>query len=615
MAVVANPLVVRIFINSTLTSHENGWAERWPIWETDWSLALPIALQMVQARQNVLSSNSYIQWACLGTVAPPYYEQTVVTDPLYPLPQWGPAAFDMQGVLFSLNSTSGENAPRLFRAVEGTSINAKTWVYADMPIPFQPPALPADLTTAPKDLLWQNTLATFRQYASTQQPMIDGHHGDGDGYWVESYQQIVYRYVGSRRVGSPWRRMSWQAYPYQNAPQFSPCGCVVTVNRRAYAIPCRFGEGWTLRGIYYYDAPVGATVMTFQTPFCCWDRSKEYDDFSGVGEARKYKSTDWRNGVSGGTAPGVMWTGPSYYFGGFAPEPPIPTPTFMLPTCDAPIPPSWLARGARGDPPADLAAEVIRKLLPFTSAVVPTIPWIAKGSRGDLPAEALEEVIRKASPKTFVIGYSFAWITKGARGESPTDMPADIVPKPSPATFLETYNPSPWPNVWHGDAKGDEPTEIPMEVIYQASPKTIISQVRIWTPKRQWLEESGLEPMPEWVRGRLFPFNTIIQTKEFSWILKRAIGDGPDEMPMEIIRKQNPLALVQQRFNKLPKPPFVVWDQEEMPVELTPRRVAPLEPIARNSKIPKRQEPEKSVDAVEVVEAGPERIVKPYPFR
>jgi hypothetical protein len=71
MAVVANPLVLRIFINSTLTAHSSGWAERWPLLETNWHIALGNALQMVQARQRVLSSNAYIQWACLATVTPP----------------------------------------------------------------------------------------------------------------------------------------------------------------------------------------------------------------------------------------------------------------------------------------------------------------------------------------------------------------------------------------------------------------------------------------------------------------------------------------------------------------------------------------------------------------
>lgn len=349
MAVVANPLVVRIFINSDLTGHENGWAERWPIWETNWNIALAQAREMVQARSRVLSSNAYIQWGCLGTVAPPYYEQTVVIDPLEPLPQWGPAAFEMQGILFDLNNTAGENAPRLFRAVEATQVIAKRWVYADMPIPAAPPALPADLATAPKDLLWQNTLATFRQYAATQQPMSDGHHGPGDGYWVDSFSQIVYRQVGSRRWGRPWKRMSWEAAPFVNAPQFSPCGCVVTVNRISYAIPCRFGPDWQLRWIHYYEADEDATVMTFQTPFCCWNRSLEYIDFLGVGESKKFQRRNWTNGSSWGAAPGVMWTGPQSYFEGWAPEPPIPTPGFMRPACDDPVvPPGQIAQGGAG---------------------------------------------------------------------------------------------------------------------------------------------------------------------------------------------------------------------------------------------------------------------------
>jgi hypothetical protein len=340
MAVVANPLCVRFFINSTLTEQGSGWSERWPLLETNWNIALGVATQLMLARQNVLSSNAYIQWACLATVVPPYYEQPVINEPLYPLPQWGPAAFDMQGVLFDLNTTSGENAQRLFRAVEAAEINHKQWVYWNMAIPWAPPALPVDLTTAPKDLLWQNTLATFRQYVATQQPMEDGHHGEGAGYWVEAFQQIVYREVRSRRWHKKWTRMSWEASNWYYSPGFSPCGCATGVNSFSYAIPCRFGVGWRLRDIHYYPSPPDATVLPFATPFCCWDRSKEWNVFTGVGEARKERATDWTTGVEYGNAPGVMWDGTEEEFGGLAPVPYWGngvTPLIARPACDTPV--------------------------------------------------------------------------------------------------------------------------------------------------------------------------------------------------------------------------------------------------------------------------------------
>lgn len=340
MGVVANPLCVRIFINSTLTPKGSGWSERLPILENDWDAALGVATQMMLARRNVLCSNCYVQWACLATVEPPYYEQPVIDQPLYPLPQWGPAAFDMQGVNFDLNTTSGENAPRLFRGIEATEINNKQWKYKDMPIPWVPPPLPADLATAPKDLLWQNTLATYRQFMATQQPMEDGHHGPGVGYWVDAFQQIVYREVRSRRWHKHWTRMSWEASNWNHSPGFSPCGCVVTVNSFSYAIPCRFGVGWRLRDIHYYPARAGATVMPFATPFCCWDRSKEWTDFDGVGEARKFRASDWTTGVEYGNAPGIMWDGTEEEFNGFAPVPTWgtgSTPFILRPACDTPV--------------------------------------------------------------------------------------------------------------------------------------------------------------------------------------------------------------------------------------------------------------------------------------
>lgn len=335
MAVVQNPLVVRLFINTAT----NGWSERWPIWEESWQLALPIALALAQARSRVLSTNAYLQWAVLASITPPYIEQPVITTALQPLPQWSADSFDMEGLWINFYNSSFETQGHLFRAISKEQILAKEWTMRDRTLPDSPPPLPADLTTASKRLLFQNTFATFRQYVSTCQPMSLGHHGAGTGYWVAPYDHVAYDSVSSRRVGNPYQRISWEASNYNHAPWFSPCGMATSVSRISYAIPCRFGVGWRLRYIHYYFAKPGAAVMTCATPFYPWNRAKENTDLSGVGQAVQYRQRFWTRGVEYGNAPGIQYTGNIRDFEGNAPVPwwgDASTPVEYRPACDMP---------------------------------------------------------------------------------------------------------------------------------------------------------------------------------------------------------------------------------------------------------------------------------------
>lgn len=532
MAVVANPLVVRIFINSTLTGRENGWAERWPIWETDWDAALSIALLMVQARQRILSSNAYIQWGCLGTVVPPYYEQTVVTDPLFPLPQWGPAAFDMQGVLFDLNTEAGENAPRLIRAVEGSEIYAKQWTYGDMTIPFVPPLLPADPTAASKELLWQNSLATLRKYTSTQQPMEDGHHGPGDGYWVGQFAQMVYRQVSSRRWGRPWKRVSWEATPYADAPQFSPCGTVVTVNRTCYTIPCRLGPGWSLRNIRYYFAKLGAEVMTFKTPFCCWNRSLEYDTFTGVGEARKFRRADWTNGSEIGDAPGTIWTGPASYFGGYAPEPPIPTPSWMLPGCDVPV--------------------IRVGWLPLQIATVPSSPELSGKEAGNQWSISVYIAPPPPPPAVpFLPRQSFVVpIEEAAEAKIWQWSVAILPPAPTQAAFLLRQQ------------TPDQVQELPEQVVKQQWSISVLPTTPIAPPRQEFVAAQAEEVPGQPVQQQR---SVAILPQPASLLISRQIVVAGEDAPLPEAKQQRSVATMVRATPLAARPQFVVMPPEGTP--------------------------------------------------
>lgn len=357
MAVVQNPLIVRLFINTA----KNGWSERWPIWETDWNRGLIVAAALAQARSRILSANAYLQWAVLASITPPYIEQPVITDPLMPLPQWSNDSFDMEGLWVVFWNSSGESQGHLFRAISQEQILEKQWTMPDKYLPPIPPPLPANLATASKQLLFQNTFATFRQYVSTCQPMSLGHHGAGTGYWVDPYDQVMCERASSRRVDRPYRRISWEASNYNHAPWFSPCGMVVSVSHISYSIPCRFGVGWRLRNIHYYFAKPGAAVMTNATPFYPWNRAKENTDFSGVGQAVHYRQRFWTNGLEYGNAPGLQYTGNIRDFEGFAPvpfwgtgsTPPEFRPVCDFPRFDRPIGPGGIAWGGPGATPEE----------------------------------------------------------------------------------------------------------------------------------------------------------------------------------------------------------------------------------------------------------------------
>ena len=334
MAIVQNPLRVRLFINRGPV----GWSEGWNILETDWTRALSIALQLAQARSRLMSSDCVLEWASLASLTPPYLEQPVITAALTPLPQWGPAILPQQGILFNFGTVSGAYTNRLFRAMDGTQIANKTWVTPNLLIPAAIPALPVNLATASKELLFQNTLSTFMNYTCFLEAMSLGHYGEGTGWWMMPWANCQYNQVSSWWVREKWQRMSWESANRNQCPEFSPCGTVTTVLRFSYTAPCRFGPDRPRQYIHYYYAKLGAAVCPFATPFYGWARAKENVDFTGPGELRKWNGKWWTNGTEYGNAPGVMWTGSAAQFAGTVPQSwpaGASTPSGLRPACDS----------------------------------------------------------------------------------------------------------------------------------------------------------------------------------------------------------------------------------------------------------------------------------------
>jgi hypothetical protein len=355
MAVYLSPMVVRLFLNDP----KDGKSERWPIYATSWAEGLRVGQLLAQARANVMASNVVLEWASLGTITPPYIEQPLITTPLQPLPQWGPLNDPSLGLLFSFADEDGVASPRLFTKIDPSEVYNKHWIRRDLSIPNAIPPLPANPALASKDLLWQNMLATFRTYTGCCLQETEHSFWDGPGFWVNPWSLVQYAAVSRFYPGRPWVRMSWETSNYAYSTGWSPCGCAVTVLRFSYAIPCRFGVGWRPRYIHYYPCKPGATVLPFATPFYGWARSKENDDFTGVGETRKEKKKDWTTGIEYGNPPGTTWDGTEAEFGGMAPVPTWgdgPTPLPLRASCDTPnfgrpIMPGGLCLGGPGTNP------------------------------------------------------------------------------------------------------------------------------------------------------------------------------------------------------------------------------------------------------------------------
>jgi hypothetical protein len=346
MTIVQDPLIVRLFLNTA----NNGWSERWPIIETDWTRGLAVAQALAQARSRIMCSTCTLIWASLATITPPYIEQ-YCAGPLAPLPIWGPTVTDMEGLWWRFDTDSGFGSTRIMRGIEMSEVYNLRWTLAPLDIPQAVPELPVPVTTATRQQLYANTLATFANYCGYLSPVDKLNPEGGAGYYLTPYQRVYFSYVGSYRVGRPNLPLSWEPAGYNFRPNFSPCGMIVTVGRVSYQIPCNFGQGGQTSSIHYYRAKRGAAIFTLPTIFYGWDRAKENIFFGGPGETRPIQKNDYTEGYSYGNAPGLMFSGYPGQFLGYGPpnyDGTLPMVVPSLPTCDVPRPPPPIGVGYGG---------------------------------------------------------------------------------------------------------------------------------------------------------------------------------------------------------------------------------------------------------------------------
>lgn len=335
MRFTTKPLIVRLFLNMG----DWGYSERIPIWENTWEFALPVARQLAEAQARIMCKGAVLEWATLAMAEYPWWEQAVLTNPLQALPQWGPVGHLTEGLWWDFSDELGGCQGRLFRAIEGTDIVNKEWLSAPMELPAGIPPLPADLTTATKRQLYENCFCTYRDLGALSRRV--GKRVNGvQTYSLNRFEHAQYVRVSGRRIGSAYRRQSWEAFPFVDAPPFSPCGEVTGVGRRSFVVQCRFYPDGPVQWVHYYWAKPTATV--FPLPHIFWGRFRDEDLYNtyGVGELTGNARRWWVPGNEYGNAPGDHFSGPELGFRGeYTPSwsPIFPTPPALLPVCDVPI--------------------------------------------------------------------------------------------------------------------------------------------------------------------------------------------------------------------------------------------------------------------------------------
>ena len=272
-------LVVRIFINNDRW----GWCEEWPLNQLEWNLAVPIAYQLANARSYLLAQNCEVIWATLGQVAFPYQELPLLNSPLGPLPQWGQVFGCQRGIYWNFSTGEGRTQARIFRGLDKTEIVKDRWKRQWMVIPYGTIPAPANPATAEKEDLFKYVLAFFRDNTAAAESILPDSFGNPQ-WELTPWKFVDFNKLGSRRAFSNWKRASWEALVYKNAPAFSPCGMATTVIRRTYRRRCRFYVNGSSNWIHYYFAQAGADVFPLKTIFYAWDRVKANTNSTGTGE-------------------------------------------------------------------------------------------------------------------------------------------------------------------------------------------------------------------------------------------------------------------------------------------------------------------------------------------
>ncbi len=336
------PLCSTPFIAFLAINHgNNGWSEAWHLLDKDIASARATVAELALARSYLLASGHVIEWAAVRQVGiGPYIEWAAITDPLQPLPQWGTCHADHIGLLWRFQTADGKWANHLFRGVDDADIEDQDWIYRGL----QPAAGIVPLAAAPelctRDNLYEHVISVFRE-KTCHARKVDPDDPSDPWHVLTAWEDVIFRKVSKRNVGSRYNRVSWEATDWTQSPGFTPCGTVVSVLRSCYYADCRFFSAGPTQSILYYNAQPGAAVFDLQSIFWGHARDKEIANATDPGEDTGPGARSYSLGLSWGSAPGLTPDGTQEQFLGLSIPPwgnDPDTPLIYRIPCDMPAP-------------------------------------------------------------------------------------------------------------------------------------------------------------------------------------------------------------------------------------------------------------------------------------
>lgn len=336
MLITGNPLEVVLTINF---KEVNGVQEIYHLSHEDWDQGETEAAELAIARSYVLAKNSRIEFVQLRQAAYPGESMGLLQDPLPALSCWGFLHTPHSALKFRLQDGAGKYAFRFFHMIADSEMADETWIRQPYVLPDIAPVLPLDPATAPLQDLWDFFLCTVRDKSHYAKRLPDLPSGAYQ-FEIRKWRDVFFMAARAERINKAYRRVSWEAFPRENAPAFSPCGTVTAVVRQPYEAKCQFYPNGPVENIRHYWAKPDARLLPFRTIFWPWREARQIENTTRLGE-RTTGPGYWRSpGTSLGDAPGTAPTGTPTDFLGLTVrpwEPPEPTPIEFLPGCDMPI--------------------------------------------------------------------------------------------------------------------------------------------------------------------------------------------------------------------------------------------------------------------------------------
>lgn len=326
---------------------DNGFTETWNLLAEDEPSARAAYAAILPARRSLLADGHQIIWAGLRRQRVRPEQLGLLANPLDSLrkpdesPYWGPVDFDGTSLQFVFETATGKAVDRYLLGVPDDEITGERWVRAPWTAGKAAISVPADPGAAAPGELYLWALRTLRDY--TCHARLVGEAGGGSLVCeVEPWDVVHFVKTSIKMPGRRFLRSSWEAYPWDYSPGFSPCGSVVGCVRSCYTAPCYFfGEG-PARTIRHYVAYSTALLFPLWTIYWPWSQELQHTNTSPPGEKTGATARAWANGYSLGDAAGTDYCGTPAQFLGLSSaswDTSLATPEDERCECDMPVQP------------------------------------------------------------------------------------------------------------------------------------------------------------------------------------------------------------------------------------------------------------------------------------